>query len=270
MRTIKNTVYKKRDFKHVIIPTWQRWVNAKNLNDLAEAVSEQGQMRDVLICITKDGTKILTDGNHLRIAMLDLLKIKEISVKEIYVEDEVDARKAFISFNTRGKSLKAIDYIVSYSGANKTNYKRFLTEVMLSPKTLKDATDVHGKLFSVPALIQIFLGKSQAVKNGNAKLPVNFERILSLVEYLGQNYLFNGNIVSHLKKNGKSMKLNGGSIIPVISRIKRNKEILSKSNKEILKILIEFTTFHFNSMESCSFTKDAVDKSFATYLQNIR
>ena len=82
------------------------------------------------------------------------------------------------------------------------------------------------------------------VKNGNAKLPVNFERILSLVEYLGQNYLFNGNIVSHLKKNGKSMKLNGGSIIPVISRIKRNKEILSKSNKEILKILIEFTTFH--------------------------
>ena len=270
MRTIKNKIYKKRDFKHVIIPSWQRWVNAKNLNDLAEAVSEQGQMRDVLICITKDGTKILTDGNHLRIAMLDLLKIKEISVKEIYVEDEVDARKAFISFNTRGKSLKAIDYIVSYSGANKMHYKRFLTEVLHSPKNLKEANDIHGKLFSIPALIRIFLGSSNSVKNGNAKLPINFERVLSLVEYLGENYLLNGNIIAHLKKNGRSMKLNGGSIIPVINRIKRNNSILSKSNYEILQILIEFTTFHFNSMESCSFTKDAVDKSFATYLQNIR
>jgi hypothetical protein len=267
MNTIKNVIYTKKDFKNVITPSWQRWRNESNVNDLASAVLEQGQMRDVLICVTKDGTKILTDGAHLTDAIFKVLKKKEISVKEIYVKDEGEARDAFISFNTRGKTLKNIDYIVSYAGNNLNSYKKFLTNVMKSPNNIKEANNVYGKLFTIPALIEIFLGQGFQIKSGKAVMPINADRLIDLVEYLGYNYLNNGKILKHLEKNGKSMKLNGGSIIPVFSKIKTNKKILSKTNREIMEMLIEFTTYHYNSMQNCSFTKDAVDKSFSTYIQ---
>jgi hypothetical protein len=265
----KRTIYTKKDFKNVIIPTWQRWRNEKNVKDLSEAVSENGQLRDVLICITKDGTKILTDGNHLYSAVFDYLKYRKINVLEKQVKDNEEARQTFISFNTRGKSLKVIDYIVSYAGSGNKDYKRFLLEVMKSPNSLKEAENVYGKLFTIPALISIFLGYTADVKKGNCKLPKNHNRLLEVVDYLGQNYLYNGRLIKHLNKNGKSMKLNGGSIIPVFKKIKRSEKILSMSNKEILNLLIDFTFYHYNSMENCSFTKDAIDKSFKTYLTTI-
>ena len=269
MKTIKNKVYTKKDFNNVIIPSWQRWRNENNVKDLAEAVSTQGQMRDVLISVTKDGTKILTDGAHLKSAMLDVLNLKKISVKEIYVKDQEDARNAFISFNTRGKVLKQIDYVVSYAGSNHKEYKKFLRDVLQSPKNLKEASDVHSKLFTIPALIKIFLGKDgKNIKNGSATLTKEFNRTLNLVEYLGENYLKNGKLIKHLEKNGKSMKLNGGSIIPVMFKLRTN-NILEKTNKEILDILIDFTTYHFNSTQSCSFTKDAVEQTFSTYVKEL-
>jgi hypothetical protein len=269
MKTIKNKVYTKKDFNNVIIPSWQRWRNENNVKDLAEAVSAQGQMRDVLISVTKDGTKILTDGAHLKSAMLDVLNLKKISVKEIYVKDQEDARNAFISFNTRGKVLKQIDYVVSYAGSNHKEYKKFLRDVLQSPKNLKEASDVHSKLFTIPALIKIFLGKDgKNIKNGSATLTKEFNRTLNLVEYLGENYLKNGKLIKHLEKNGKSMKLNGGSIIPVMFKLRTN-NILEKTNKEILDILIDFTTYHFNSTQSCSFTKDAVEQTFSTYVKEL-
>tara|TARA_B110000977_G_C11023661_1_gene472318 strand:- start:725 stop:1537 length:813 start_codon:yes stop_codon:yes gene_type:complete len=269
MKTIKNKVYTKKDFNNVIIPSWQRWRNENNVKDLAEAVSRQGQMRDVLISVTKDGTKILTDGAHLKSAMLDVLNLKKISVKEIYVKDQEDARNAFISFNTRGKVLKQIDYVVSYAGSNHKEYKKFLRDVLQSPKNLKEASDVHSKLFTIPALIKIFLGKDgKNIKNGSATLTKEFNRTLNLVEYLGENYLKNGKLIKHLEKNGKSMKLNGGSIIPVMFKLRTN-NILEKTNKEILDILLDFTTYHFNSTQSCSFTKDAVEQTFSSYIKEL-
>ena len=269
MKTIKNKVYTKKDFNNVIIPSWQRWRNENNVKDLAEAVSTQGQMSDVLISVTKDGTKILTDGAHLKSAMLDVLNLKKISVKEIYVKDQEDARNAFISFNTRGKVLKQIDYVVSYAGSNHKEYKKFLRDVLQSPKNLKEASDVHSKLFTIPALIKIFLGKDgKNIKNGSATLTKEFNRTLNLVEYLGENYLKNGKLIKHLEKNGKSMKLNGGSIIPVMFKLRTN-NILEKTNKEILDILLDFTTYHFNSTQSCSFTKDAVEQTFSTYVKEL-
>ena len=268
MKTIKNKVYTKKDFNNVIIPSWQRWRNENNVKDLAIAVSTQGQMRDVLISVTKDGTKILTDGAHLKSAMLDVLNLKKISVKEIYVKDQEDARNAFISFNTRGKVLKQIDYVVSYAGSNHKEYKKFLRDVLQSPKNLKEASDVHSKLFTIPALIKIFLGEAKNIKNGSAKLTKEFDRTLNLVEYLGENYLKNGKLIKHLEKNGKAMKLNGGSIIPVMTKLRSN-NILEKTNKEILDMLIEFTTYHFNSTQSCSFTKDAVEQTFSSYIKEL-
>ena len=55
----KKTIYTKKDFDNVIIPSWQRWTNETNVNDLADAVLECGQLRDILICITEEKTKIL-------------------------------------------------------------------------------------------------------------------------------------------------------------------------------------------------------------------
>tara|TARA_R110002012_G_C11603016_1_gene607499 strand:+ start:74 stop:883 length:810 start_codon:yes stop_codon:yes gene_type:complete len=269
MKTIKRTTYTKKDFNNVIIPTWQRWKNEKNVKDLAQAVSENGQLRDVLICITKNRTKILTDGNHLCSAVFDYLKCRKINVLEKQVKDNEEARETFISFNTRGKSLKVIDYIVSYAGSGNKDYKRFLLEVMKSPNNLKEAEGVYGKLFTIPSLISIFLGITNSVKKGNCKLPKNHNRLLEIVEYLGQNYLYDGRLIKHLNKNGKAMKLNGGSIIPVFNKIKNNNNIMCMSNDEILNLLIDFTFYHYNSMQNCTFTKDAIDKSFNVYLKGL-
>lgn len=261
----KRTIYTKKDFENVIIPSWQRWTNEKNVKDLAEAVLQCGQLRDILVCITEEKTKILTDGKHLKLSIFDIIKHKDANVLEVFVKDEEEARQTFISFNTRGRTLKNIDYVVSYAGSGNIQYKKFLTEVMKSPNNLKEAERVHGKLFTIPALIQIFLGDGDKVKKGKSQLPKQFDRLVSLVEYLGENYLCNGTIIAHCKKNGNKMKLNGGSIISVFDRIKQNEYLLSKTNEEIKKILIDYTIYHYNSMEYPSFNKDVVADSFKNY-----
>lgn len=264
MKTRK-TIYTKTDFDNVIIPSWQRWTNEKNVNDLADAVLECGQLRDILICITKEKTKILTDGKHLKLSIFDKIKWKKANVLEVFVKDEEEARQTFISFNTRGRTLKNIDYVVSYAGSGNLEYKKFLTQVMKSPNNLKEAERVHGKLFTIPALIQIFLGDGERVKKGKSKLPKNFHRLVDIVEYLGENYLCNGQILAHTKKHSNKMRLNGGSIISVFDRIKQNDNIMSMTNNDIKKMLIDFTIYHFNSMDFPSFNKDVVADSFKEY-----
>lgn len=251
----------------VIVPKWQRWRNESNVKDLAEAVKEQGQMRDVLVCVTPDGNKILTDGAHLQDAMLNILRSKTISVKERYVKDDNEAREVFISFNTRGRSLSTMDYVVSFASSENKSYSSFLKDVMQSPSNLKEAKAVHSKLFTEVALINIFLGNKNKVQGGQAKLPRNYDRLVEIVEYLGCSYLKNQNIINHTNKNGKGMKLNGGSIQPVMNSIKGSRMLLNKTNSEILKMLVDFTIYHYNSMEAPSFSKDAVAASFSSYLK---
>ena len=266
MRTIRRTIYGKSDFANVITPSWQRWRNQKNVKDLSEAVLENGQMRDVLVCATTDGTRWLTDGAHLVDAMTNHLKSRKIRVLEKLVKDEEEARRTFISFNTRGKTLNTIDYVVSYAGSGKKTYQRFLKEVMQSPKNVKEANDVHGKLFTVPSLINLFLGDNKRVREGEAKLPNNYERLLEVVEYVAQNYLLNGKLLAHTKKNGSKMRLNGTSTASFL-RILSNKRGLSNfTNKEVLDIMIDFTIYHYNSNTSCTYTRDAVELSFKEYL----
>lgn len=271
MKTIITKVYSKKDFENVKIPNWQRWLNPLNVKQLSEAVLENGQLRDILICETKSGIKILTDGNHLKNAMIDILKLNEISVKIKKVKDEEEARKTFISFNTKGKSLKAIDYIVSYAGVDsKNDYSLFLNEVLKNPTNEKETLKHYGNLFKLPALTQIFLGSNQLIKSGKAIIVKNkYERTLEVCEFLEQNYRYHPILVNHIKSYGKSNKINGGSIIPVILKMRgyKNGVLLNQSNEDILNMLVDFTIYHFNSMENPTFTKDAVSKSFSTYIK---
>lgn len=267
---IKTEIYTKKDFETVKLPNWQRWINPLNVKSLAEAVQENGQLRDILICQTKLGIKILTDGNHLKTAMLDKLKLNSVSVKIKMVKDEEEARKTFVSFNTKGKSLKAIDYIVSYSGGNPNNdYSIFLNEVLKNPKNEKETLKYWGNLFKIPALTQIFLGDNTQIKLGKATLnKLKYERLLNLCVFLEENYRYHPALLDMLKLFGNSNKINGGSIIPVINKIRnyKNGELLNQSNESILDMLVDFTIYHFESMENPTFTKDAVGKSFNTYL----
>lgn len=267
---IKTQIYTKKDFENVKLPNWQRWLNPINVKSLSEAVQENGQLRDILICQTELGIKILTDGNHLKTAMIDILKLNNISVKIKMVKDEEEARKTFVSFNTKGKSLKAIDYIVSYSGIDsKNDYGVFLSQVLKNPKNEKETLKNWGSLFKIPALTQIFLGNNIQIKSGKATLnKVKFERLLNLCVFLEENYRFHPALLEMLKLFGNSNKINGGSIIPVINRIRtyNNGELLNQSNESILNMLVDFTIYHFESMQNPTFTKDAVGKSFNAYL----
>lgn len=261
MNTITRKYYNRIDFQTVIIPSWQRWRNEKNVKDLAEAVAEQGQLRAVLICVLPDGTKILTDGAHLYYAMISL-NLRKIAVFEKHVENEEEARRTFISFNTRGKSLHTLDYVVSYAGSGNKQYKKFLKDVLLSPRNRKEADLAHGKLFTVTSLMKLFLGKNDKIKKGKSVLPKMHERLVEIVEYLGCNYLLNGKLLAHTNKNGSNMRLNGTTVEAVLSVMIKNNMIYGKSNEQIMNELIEFTTYHYNSMESPAYTRDAVIPSF--------
>lgn len=268
MNKVTKKVYTRADFKYVIIPNWQRWRNSKNVEDLAKAVMEQGQLRPVLICVLPDGTRILTDGAHLFSAMFFLLNLKKIDVFEKHVETEEEARRTFISFNTRGKSLHTLDYVVSYAGSGNKQYKKFLKEVLLSPKNRKEADFAHGKLFTVTSLMKLFLGSNDKIRRGAAVLPKIHDRLVEIVEYLGCNYLLNGKILAHTNKNGSNMRLNGTTLEAILNIMIKNKMIDGKSNKQIMDELIEFTTYHYNSMTSPAYTRDAVSPSFKN-LHNI-
>tara|TARA_R110000787_G_scaffold131271_1_gene243224 strand:- start:875 stop:1687 length:813 start_codon:yes stop_codon:yes gene_type:complete len=269
MNTITRKYYGREDFKTVIIPSWQRWRNENNVKDLAEAVMEQGQLRPVLICVLPDETKILTDGAHLFSAMHNYLNLRKIAVFEKYVESEEEARRTFISFNTRGKSLHPVDYVVSYAGSGNKQYKKFLKDVLLSPKNRKEADLAHGKLFTVTSLMKLFLGNNDKIRKGTSVLPKWHERLVEIVEYLGCNYLLNGKLLAHTNKNGSNMRLNGTTVEAVLSVMIKNNMIAGKSNEQIMNELIEFTTYHYNSMESPAYTRDAVVPSFKL-LHNIK
>lgn len=266
MKTIVRTKYTGTDFLNVITPSWQRWRNQKNVKDLALAVSENGQLRDVLICKTTDGTRWLTDGAHLVDAMVNQLKSRKINVLEKIVKNEEQARKTFISFNTRGKTLNTIDYVVSYAGSGSETYVKFLKEVMQNPKNIKEADEAHGKLFTVPSLINLFLGENDRVRGGKAKFPKNYNRLLEIVEYLGKNYLLNGRLLAHVNKHGNRMRLNGTSMMSVLKILNSNRNINSLTNEEIMNDLINFTSYHYNSMTSPTYTRDVVELSFKKYL----
>lgn len=265
MNTITKKYYTKKDFQTVIIPSWQRWRNEKNVKDLAEAVSQQGQLRPILICVLPDGTKILTDGAHLLNAMTSLM-MRKISVFEKEVKNEEEARRTFISFNTRGKTLSSLDYVVSYAGSGNEEYVKFLKDVLLSPKSHKEAEDCHGKLFSATSLMDLFLGKKSKIKQGNAKLPRNYNRLVTLVEYLGRNYLLNGTLLSHTRKNGSNMKLNGTTVVAIIKILNNKKMIIGYTDAQLTKILVDFTLHHYNYMISPSYTRDVIRESFKTYI----
>lgn len=267
MDSITKTIYSKQDFENVIIPSWQRWTNEKNVKDLSEAVSENGQLRDVLICELSDGTQYLTDGKHLKMAMIDKLKKRKVYVTIKKVKNQEEARQTFISFNTRGKSLSTIDFIVSYAGSGADDYKKFLVEVLGSPKSLKDADNAYGKLFTVPSLIKIFFGERRGyVKNGKATLIKEFDRVLNIVQFLDENYLKNAQIINHLSKTGTGMKLNAASIAPVLTELRKRPDLLYIPNQEILDMLIQYTFYHYNSMDTPNFWQDACASSIKSFL----
>lgn len=268
MNRVVRMYYSRESFKSVIIPTWQRWRNEKNVKDLMEAVVERGQLRPVIICVLPDGTKILTDGAHLYNAMSNL-GLRKIAVIEKYVASEEEARKTFISYNTRGKSLHPLDYVVSYAGAGNKQYRKFLKDVLLSPNNRKEADSAHGKLFTVTSLMKLFLGNNDKIKKGKSTLPQIHERLVDLVEYLGCNYLLNGKIVAHRDKFGSNMRLNGTTIEATLSIMIKNNMIEGKSNEQIMNLLINFTSNHYASMKSPAYTRDAVTPSFKR-LHNIK
>lgn len=248
------------------IPKWQRWKNKKNVDSLVDSLKSIGQQREIIVCELSNGRKLLTDGNHLRSAM-NILDYKNCYIRLNKVESEQDAFNLFVEFNTRGRSLSTLDFVVSRSTFTNSNvYKTFLYEVLDNPKNELEAklNAQRHKLFSVPSLINIFLGSPNDIKNGNAKLPKNYERVIGIVKYLDENYIYRKEIVDLMKKH-KSKKLNGGSIIPVVQSVIQDKYSYL-GYKQILELIVDFSVWFEKNNPSIQFNKDNVGSSFQEYL----
>ena len=251
------------------VPNWQRWKNNSNVNSLIESLKIIGQQREILVCELPNGRKLLTDGNHLKNAML-CLNYKNAMVRINKVNEEEDAFKLFVEFNTRGRSLNTLDFVVSRASFSDTNiYKTFLNDILNNPSNEKEAKEqaTKHKLFSIPALVNIFLGTSSVVKKGNSSMPENYERLKSVYRYIDKNYVYTKEIKG-LMDIQKQKKLNGGSIIPVMIEI-CNEKYNHLGTKEILEILVKFSLWYHNKFPSIQFNKDNVGSSFRTYLKTI-
>jgi hypothetical protein len=248
------------------VPNWQRWKNKSNVNSLVESLKTIGQQREVLVCELPNGRKLLTDGNHLREAMISL-KYKDCWVRISQVQTDEDAFKLFVEFNTRGRSLNSLDYVVSRSSFSDDNpYKTFLNEVLSNPRSEKEAKETATKhrLFSIPALIKIFLGDTSIVKSGKSILPENYNRLKSIYNYIDKNYIYTKEI-RNLTSKQKNKKLNGGSVIPVMNEISKEK-YNHLGTKEILEILVNFSLWYHKKYPTIQFNKDNVSSSFRAYL----
>ena len=121
------------------VPNWQRWKNNSNVNSLIESLKIIGQQREILVCQLPNGKKLLTDGNHLKNAMI-VLNYKNAWIRVSDVETEEDAFRLFVEFNTRGRSLSTLDFVVSRSSFSESNiYRTFLNDILNNPAT-KTAT----------------------------------------------------------------------------------------------------------------------------------
>lgn len=248
------------------LPKWQRWKNEKNVDSLVNSLNAIGQQREILVCELENGRKLLTDGNHLRNAM-NKLKYNTCSIRLNKVKEDIDAFNLFVEFNTRGRSLSTLDFVVSRSSFGDNNpYKTFLNDILNNPRTDKEARleATRHSLFTVPALLTIFLGSTSAIKSGKSKLPKNYDRAKGLFRYLNENYVYRKEIVK-LTKNNKSKKLNGGSIVPVMNTI-----LLEKYShlgySQILDILVDFSVWFSKKNPDMQFNKDNVGTAFREYL----
>jgi hypothetical protein len=248
------------------VPKWQRWKNKKNVDSLVDSLKVIGQQREIIVCELPNGRRLLTDGNHLKTSM-NILEYKNCYIRLNNVESEQDAFNLFVEFNTRGRSLSTLDFIVSRSTFTSSNvYKTFLYDVLDNPKNELEAklNSQKHKLFSIPALTTIFLGSPSEIKSGKAKLPKNYERVIGLVKYLDENYIYSKEIVELMKKH-KSKKLNGGSIIPVIQTIISD-TYNSLGYKQILDLIVDFSVWFEQNNPSIQFNKDNVGSAFKEYL----
>lgn len=248
------------------VPNWQRWKNNSNVNSLIESLKIIGQQREILVCELPDGRKLLTDGNHLKNAMIGL-KYKNAWVRVSNVKTEEDAFRLFVEFNTRGRSLSTLDFVVSRSSFSESNiYRTFLNDILNNPSDEKEAKALatKHKLFSIPALINIFLGTSSVVKKGNSSMPKNYERLKSVYKYIDKRYIYTVGVKS-LMDIQKQKKLNGGSIIPVMNEI-CSKDYEHLGNEQILKVLVDFSLYYHKTYPSIQFNKDNVATSFKTFL----
>ena len=248
------------------VPNWQRWKNNSNVNSLIESLKIIGQQREILVCQLPNGKKLLTDGNHLKNAMI-VLNYKNAWIRVSDVETEEDAFRLFVEFNTRGRSLSTLDFVVSRSSFSESNiYRTFLNDILNNPSDEKEAKELatKHKLFSIPALINIFLGTSSVVKKGNSSMPKNYERLKSVYKYIDKRYVYTSG-VRGLMDIQKQKKLNGGSIIPVMNEI-CSKEYEHLGNEQILKVLVDFSLYYHKTYPSIQFNKDNVATSFKTFL----
>lgn len=248
------------------IPKFQRWKNKKNVDSLVQSLAIMGQQREILVCELPTGRKLIADGNHLREAM-NIANYKNAYIRLNKVESKMDAFNLFVEFNTRGRSISTLDFIVSRSSFTDTNpYKTFLIEILNNPLTETEAKETakFNKLFTVPALIKIFLGSPASVRSGKSELPKNYERVKGLFRYLDEHYIYRKEIQGVIKKQC-NRKLNGGSIIPVMETM-----VADKYNhlgySQILDLLVDFTLWFNKENPTIQFNKDNVGTSFKEYL----
>ena len=248
------------------VPKFQRWRNDKNVDSLVQSLAIMGQQREILVCELPTGRKLITDGNHLKEAMKKA-NYKNAWIRLNQVESKMDAFNLFVEFNTRGRSITTLDFIVSRSTFSDTNvYKKFLIEILNNPSTEAEAKEAAtvNKLFTLPSLIKIFLGSNASVRSGKSELPKNYERVKGLFRYLDEHYIYRKEIQDVIKKQC-NRKLNGGSIIPVMETI-----IADKYNhlgySQILDLLVDFTAWFNKENPTMQFNKDNVGTSFKEYL----
>lgn len=258
------------ELKTYEVPVFQRWKNEQNVSNLVNSVNEIGQQRDIMVCQLPNGRRIKTDGRHLEEA-LGVCGFKKANVTVNYVESEEDAFKLFRKFNTIGKTLSSLDFVVSYANYERGNsYDVFLNQILNNPNNELEANKSakqHG-LFTVPALINIFLGATPTVRSGKSKLPFNYEWKKGVLRYIDTNYIYDNRIRNIVDKKGKSRKLNGAAIQEVFKIITSKKYNNLTSNK-ILEILIDFTLWFDSKNPNIKFTKDVCEDEFKVYLKEI-
>ena len=252
----------------ILIPIWQRWVNDNLVKALSGSLKKIGQLRPIIVCITQNGVRILTDGQHLaRAAALNGLT--NVWVAEIEVEDEDDAHQIFITFNKVGRKLNLIDFLVSNAGIGKEDYQKFMATVLNSPKNVDDINSAHNFLSAQTLAITLFDSSLSRIKDGDASLKTNWRDIYRLLHHVDSQYHHIPSI-KQMRKDGRPWVGTASLQGIFISIFRDYPDLLACSKSEFLDLIVEFTEFvNFSKIVTeKTFTQSLSEHNFIKFMEN--
>lgn len=180
-----------KELRKVEVPSFQRWIVEKNINQLSESINEIGLQRLPILCYVKEKKKTyIIDGNHIRTILIE--KSNPLGLKDSdqirciwsEVNNYSDAARIFRFLNTKGKKLDWVDLTNLHMHASVTDSSiyRDMWTIFGAPENHVAMKKYKG--FTTSTIINLICKDTAEYREGNGAPAENYAKRKNLLEWL--------------------------------------------------------------------------------------